>query len=479
MERLVLCLFALGFLALVAGRAESAEGEYPTVASAGFHHCALIYQRESRNTEELKPYVARYVNGKPTSDWLFDSYLFLTQTTASDKSTESGATDKRDWLSILDQWFASGRDLFALDDALTETAEAQGLPGPPSKRKIILCIPWLNPKVTSFGDVDGDGRSEDLSTAEGRKTVIRWYLGEARRRFADARFRHLELWGFYCMREDVIHDADTISMIVEEVHSKSEKVLWIPYFLASGWDQWRKFGIDVAIMQPNYAFSSWMDGGRARRNRLAICADLARSHGLGVEIETRGTASSDFERRMFMHYLCDGAKSRYGYQDAPTAYFLTYDAIGAWYNAADAKSRKTYDALCDYVVGKPVKDPDVEYEWKWSKSKDALVAATVLPSRQYIASLDVFLRDSPADYWHGIASVEVRADKSTSWTPCGSKIRDTADSIAGDHQVITVPVGSSAEEVRLIFKSEPGSSTLCVTRIATNPEGSLPLKHSR
>lgn len=473
MKRWLFCLFVQCFLALLVGGTGFAEVGYPTVASAGFHHCALIYQRESRNAEDLKPYVARYVNGKPTSDWLFDSFLFLVQGTASGKSTEVGATDRSDWLSILDQWFAPRRDLSALDDAMTQTAEARGLHNPPSKRKVILCIPWLNPKVSSFGDVTGDGMSEDLSTVEGRRTVIRWYLDEARRRFADAKFRNLELWGFYCMREDVAGDEDTISMIAEEVHSRGKKLLWIPYFTASGWDKWRKYGIDVAIMQPNYAFTSWLDRGNTKRNRLAVCADMARSHGLGVEIEVRGNASLDFEHLMFMQYLCDGAKNRYGYQDVPTAYYLGEDALDAWYAAKDARSKETYNALCDYIVGKPIKDPDQKCEWKWTKSKSAkaLVASTVLPARQDISSVDVFLDDGLTDYWKGTVSAEVRADGQEEWMPCGLAIRKNVDSSVGKHQVVTVSVDTDASEIRLEFRPQAGSPVLNVIGIAVNPDG--------
>jgi hypothetical protein len=68
---------------------------------------------------------------------------------------------------------------------------------------VILAIPCPNPGVREFGDVGGDGKSEDLSTPGGRETLLGWYLGEARRRFESAGFRHLRLWGFYWMREDM------------------------------------------------------------------------------------------------------------------------------------------------------------------------------------------------------------------------------------------------------------------------------------
>jgi hypothetical protein len=472
-KRLLSYLFAASLLVLAVGGAGSAELGYPTIASAGFHHCALIYHRESRNVEDLKPYVARYVDGKPTSDWLFDSFLFLTLSTADWKSTEDGATDMNDWLGILNQWFEPGRDLSALDAAITQTAEARGLDGPPSKRKIILCIPWLNPKVRSFGDVDGDGKSEDLATAEGRRAAVRWYLDEARRRFADAKFHNLELWGFYRMRENVAGDEDAVAMTAEEVHSRNKKLLWIPYFTASGWDNWRKYGIDVAIMQPNYAFQSWRDGGHAKRNRIAACADMAKSHGLGVEIEVRGTALHDFDRRMFMQYLCDGAKSRYGYQDVPTAYYLEEDAIGAWYKSNDARSRETYNALCDYIVGKHVKDPDEKHEWKWMRSADSgvLIASAVLGASRNISSVDVFLDDGLTDYWKGTVSAEVRADGQEEWMPCGLAIRKNVDSSVGKHQVVTVSVDTDASEIRLEFRPQAGSPVLNVIGIAVNPDG--------
>jgi hypothetical protein len=89
----------------------------------------------------------------------------------------------------------------------------------------------------------------------------------------------------------------------------------------------------------------------------------------------------------------------------------------------------------------------------------------------------VFVGDGLTDFWHGIVTAEVRGDKGAKWTPCGWTIRGNVDRVVGKHQVIIVPVGNSAAELRLVFRPEPGSPTLCVCKISVNLEGPSKLKH--
>jgi len=137
----------------------TAGAEYPTPEEAGFHHCALIYGCEVRGPERLAWYVAN------NRGWLFDAFLFLHQRGQSGQSTMNGLTVKTDWQGQLDTWFTPGRDLQALDEAIEEAKPEHGAVAP---RQVILSIPYPNPKVADFGDVDGDGVTEDLATAEGR-----------------------------------------------------------------------------------------------------------------------------------------------------------------------------------------------------------------------------------------------------------------------------------------------------------------------
>jgi len=190
----------------------------PPPNQAGFHHCALIYDRGTRSAGDLAHYVSRTANGN--TEWLFDSFLFLIQASDRGIRTENGETQKPDWEYQLNRWFTWGRDLRALDAAIAAAGT------PPTKRKIMLSIPYIHPSVTNFGDVNGDGRSENLATTEGRRAVVQWYLNEAQRRFREAGFRHLELWGFYWMAEGISpSDEAIVRMAAQEVHMDGYRLL--------------------------------------------------------------------------------------------------------------------------------------------------------------------------------------------------------------------------------------------------------------
>src|SRR5437763_3182394 len=97
---------------LLCGRPAAAE--YPSPREAGFHHCALIYDKAVRGVKELMPFVARQEGGK-AKEWLFDADLFLHYSAPRGMDTLTGATIRSDWQHQLDRWFAAGRDLAALD----------------------------------------------------------------------------------------------------------------------------------------------------------------------------------------------------------------------------------------------------------------------------------------------------------------------------------------------------------------------------
>jgi len=331
-----------------------AHAEYPTPQEAGFHHCALIYETAPRGVAELAPYVA------DERGWLFDSFLFLRQSTSKGVSTQEGQTRQADWEEQFAAWLAPGRDLAALDEAIDQASKRFG---PVAPRTIILSIPHPSPLVKDFGDVDGDGQSEDLSTTQGQEKVARWYVAEAQRRFAAAGFKHLRLWGLYWMNEGV-SDAEKANMRMYSrvIHEAGRRFLWIPYFHARNWQNWRDLGFDVAIMQPNYAFLE-THHGTVRRNRLAVNAAEARAKGLGVEIELPMTLSIPGSPRLFREYLRDGAASRYGYQQAATAYYLGSN----WIEKLAASKDPLYAALAAYVHGDTVPEPDSPVRWTASQ----------------------------------------------------------------------------------------------------------------
>ena len=58
--------------ALVVWAAATAVADYPLPEAAGFHHCALVYDRPERPAADLLPYVAHVRDDRPRA-WLFDA----------------------------------------------------------------------------------------------------------------------------------------------------------------------------------------------------------------------------------------------------------------------------------------------------------------------------------------------------------------------------------------------------------------------
>lgn len=432
--------------------------DYPSPAQAGFHHCALIYRNGSRNVDDMKTYAAQMKDGRPQR-WLFDSFLFLVYTTSRGIRTEVDATQKVDWDDQLDFWFKKGRDLDSLDKALDEASKVLG--PVPKKRQIMLSIPYMHSSVKDFGDVNGDGSTEDLSKESGRKAVLNWYICEAQKRFKAAGYKHLELWGFYWMNEATNPgDAEKIKQASQLVHVAGYKLLWIPWHRAPRWEQWKSFGFDAAIMQPNYAFVTSIHKGAVKRNRLAANADMTRSYGLGVEMEMGNVMSSDADRRAFYHYLADGAKSRYGYQDAATAYYLGTNCVEQCASSADPEVRKVYDLLSDYVCGQEVPDQDPLLAWSEGVRLPLDVSKPVeiegkLAKPTLVKSVEVYVDESDADSsWQGSVQVDVQ-NEAGQWIPAGWPIKAARDTNSGVHQVLTVPVEQKVAAVRLKVNPAP------------------------
>ncbi len=419
----------------------------------------------------MELYAAEFRDGSPRR-WMFDAFLFLIRNLPSGAITEVDPTGKTDWEYHLDQWFGHGRDLRALDEAIEGATKVLGRP--PSKRKVILSVPYPHPQVTGFGDVDADGRSEDLGTVDGRRAVLRWYVGEAVRRFREADFRHLELWGFYWMRED-LHggDGERLRDLAEIVHRHGLRVLWIPYHNAPGWKAWREAGIDVCIRQPNYAFWAGRHEGSVRANRLVAAADEARAAGAGIEIEAGQVLSSRDDRRAFLQYLAEGSSDRSGYQSGAMAYYLGTDVVEQSARSTDAEVRRVYEALADFVSGEKVPDPDPpmtparSLPAAWGGSG---VLELSLARDSTLADLELYLEES-VEPWRGLVEVEARTRDR--WEPIGWVVRGASDRSSGSHQVVVVPIQRPVRELRLRWTGQ-GQGVLA--RVGARPGGASDLR---
>ena len=433
---------------------------YQTPKQAGFHHCALIYDSPIRSVHELTPYVIRTLpNGEiQPGDWLFDAYLFLVFSTPGGVRTDSGMTRLADWNDCLDRWFAKDRDLAALDEAIDRAARATGKP--PAPRKVVLTIPYLNRDVHDFGDVNQDGRPEDLASSPDRQAVVTWYRDAALQRFAGAKYRHLQLWGFYWMAEGISEkDIPTLRAVADAIHAAGMRFLWIPWFCAPGWEKWKELGFDTAIMQPNYAFKSSTHQGRVRRNRLNMTAEKARQVGMGVEMEAGSILHAPMDRQPFLHYLVDGAPNRLAYQEGVMAYYLETRLVEDACYSTNPEHRRFYEQIADFVAGKRLDDSLSPIITGSRTTADTLILSGRFPSPRTLGGMDLLIDEPPGTRpWTGIAEVRARTDRNAPFEVGGWAIRAGANDRDGRWQVLSVPINANVLEFEIALKAFPGSS---------------------
>ena len=437
---------------------------YPSVKTAGFHHCALIYEDINRSAEAFRPMVAKIIDGRPQNQWGFDAFLFLIHF-LNRMNTEIGYLRMGDFQTVLDTYFASGIYLDGLNNAIRDISLELG-ESPPTKRKVMLAIPWLNPEVTDFGDVDNDGNVESLATIDGRKKVLEWYVEQAIRRFEN-RYPELELWGFYWMRENISESPETVRAASDIIHRHGLKLIWIPYYLAKGYADWRKYGIDVAIMQSNYTFTGFDLCGNVRGNRLDANATLCRRFGLGFEIELAASEEpSPKEQYFLLKTLEKGAAEQHGYQQAPTAYFFGHTFSFA--ESPKPELRALYSAYCDYLAGKSVAPNRVDV-WKAKRENGTFTAVCEFASPTYVANTDVFFSEEiDADHWQGTAQITGLIEGE--WYALGWAVRATFACDEQEFQCITIPVNAVVSALKLEM---PAANKLNITEIAADHYGKV------
>lgn len=484
----------------------AAMAQYPSPEQAGFHHCVLLYDAESRDAGRMLPHVAHLLPSGAPSQWLFDAFLFLSQNRgpSTGQSYMTGATNAEDWEALLDSWFAPDRGAHALQQAIDRAKDTLG--PPPEPVRVIIMMPYPSPRMREFGDVNDDGVLEDLGGPDGLALAVAWYLDQVIGRFAEADLPDLRLWGFYWMLEGVTgQDAANMSTTSRLIHDRGLKHLWIPWYRAPGFDRWRELGFDVAIMQPNYAFVS-DHLGTLRYDRLTANAALAEAHGLGVEMETDyGPDRNPRAREIFRDYMAFGAREKCGYQHAATAYFQSHRVFENLQQADDPDARRTYDQLAAYVRGESIPLPGqlagatcavgerpapelVDGQMRLTPEDAAEVV--ILPPEGAVVSVSL---PGPRDIEH--LELGVIAPASAQWSGSAHAVALDADgAVVGEgwrraalpsseqgpwRHVVAVPVEAevvSSFQVRLLPDRE-GASLGLDEITATVPAGAPPRRH--
>lgn len=268
--------------------------------------------------DEFLKYVGYYEDNQ-LKDTFFDTFLF---SPCSDFTNANDKNNLKGWKFYIDSQFVADRNLHALNAAAKTVGE--GLGQNDLKINVFLSILRTVPKkddgsVNNFGDIDGDGVDDSFDKIENRKKAMKWMIDTQLKMFNDSGFDRLKLIGFY-WQEEVIHlndDPEEVELIryaAEYVHKLGYKIIWVPYYQATGFADWQKFGFDLACLQPNYSFMPRFDA-----YRLDTAALQAKMHGMSVELEL-GTYTNKENIVRYKKYLEYGVK--YGYMNSVKVYYL-------------------------------------------------------------------------------------------------------------------------------------------------------------
>jgi len=331
----------------------------------GVRDLVLVYVPYNPNDEQvttdwLAPYVSYLDEDGRSKEWLFDSFLFLSIFSES-KACFWGYSTASDWRWWIDKIFAEGEQVDALNK---EVERVKRILGNPSKRGVIISIPYPDPAVDDFGLRSKDGRTLSFSPhgghgARDRLQACVWFVDEVAERWRSGahRYNNLELIGFYWFQEELLEgDATLVNELGAHIRSQGFKFFWIPYNSESNIQAVKDYsegdlGFDFVWIQPNCHSSR--EGIQERWNEqrdIRRVAELAGSLGASIEIEMdrRLYQTGDLEcLNYFYDYLDQGLSLQY--IDKALAYYVFPTDL---YRSQNPIVRRAYEALCEFVKGR-------------------------------------------------------------------------------------------------------------------------------
>ena len=320
-------------------------------------------ERINNTAEKLLPYVAYLAEDGAVQDTMFDAVAFVPCVGVPYpsggtlvKTSKDPPAVMSDWIYYTDFLFAEGFELDALDQAVEQVYTALGM-GKDAKFPVLMTMPYPGVLTKPFGDLDGDGVQEGCSTNEERIAIVKWYDEYLTKRFADAGLSRLDFVGYYWYEEEMSEtwSADERGFTVgaiDALKQTGKQVMFDPFYLSVGFDDWKELGFTGAVMQPNVAFIS--NRSYFDPEMLWEFAEAIGKYHLGVEMETNEPGyfeGEDAAENCFVYerYLYVGYKT--GYMDALHTFYQGAGP-GTLYNfchSDNARLRRLYDRTYDFI----------------------------------------------------------------------------------------------------------------------------------
>lgn len=343
-------LFVTSFLFTV-----SLSLSYGQFGKTSIADLVLIYQggthRPEWTKEQFVPYVV-HEDRQGNKNWLFDGFLFLEFKDGKGRNYAPGYEKlnarRQEWEWLLNRNFEKGKAFSALNECIGEQISELGKPKFSHKLVVGIPSPILNQK--DWGEIDG--KVYDFSKTEDRIEAGKWYIDRFIDRYKKEGYKHLELEGFYWVDEDVRGCADILIPLGDYIRSKKLKFVWIPYWKAKGFDQWKEFKFDFAWLQPNHFFSKNIEN-----ERIDQACDFAKKMNMGVEMEFDHRAMADHNAQMrdrLVTYI-DGFEKNGAYAKASIAYYEGGNAIYSFYKSTNPLDKELMDRFAKLIIDRKQK----------------------------------------------------------------------------------------------------------------------------
>lgn len=333
----------------------------------------------------IRAYVAYLDEDGNAVDTLMNGFLYGAQGSIPSGVANHLGNYKIDWEYYYDSIFNGPAGLDVMDRVVGEVKEELGIPD--YKVYIYITMLAICEPVTDFGDVDGDGVSENLSVAADRKKVVDWYTDMCIGEFNARGYENLVLDGFYWHNESVSYENDDshiIAEVSEYVHAKNTNYLWIPYYTANRYFLGYELGFDLVCMQPNYAFDLTQP-----MYRFTVTASRTERQHMCVEIEHTGAALyNPMYAQNYMNYLYYGVKT--GYMHATHIYYNDLENFANLAYSDNPLCRMQYDATYKFTKGTLEIKPETRDTLRFTAQKDTVLEDVLhtgdMPTKYTLAS---------------------------------------------------------------------------------------------
>ncbi len=323
--------------------------------------------------ETFLPFIAYLDKKGQIVDTMFDSVMFLIIQglcpSGGGLNVSGGTTVYSDWQLMLDMYFSDTYNLRALDEAANDVKSALSLDD--YKISVYLTCPYPKTSGKIFGDYNGDGAAEKISTYDDCLTVTEWFVDECIKRFSENKYENLVFKGFFFNSEGITGERYPYEMQYAKdfcslLHEKDLLCVMIPYYHGKGIECHDEIGFDAVLMQPNVSFDAGLQDDPA--GAMADFDQTAKQFGLGIEMEIDSGIIWNFDHRVdyYIEYLHSASNTG-----------LMTDTVHAYYNGAG-----------DAVFGRAARSSDSKMRWLYDATYKFIKGTLVLPDDPFSADAE-------------------------------------------------------------------------------------------